>query len=159
MSRHAIHIRGLYEAIAAFAALPQAYREELNAATAATTKAIEAGAKARIVASPSIRTRALLTHIVSQMNAATGRGRIGIADGGVTYTVERRATRKGGKPHLAIHRAVPSKYAHFVEFGTKHMPAEPFMIPAARSQQAPYVERCKAAVARANERLKVTGQP
>jgi HK97 gp10 family phage protein len=153
LSKHSIRIRGLYEAIAAFAALPQVYREELNIGTAATTTAVEVGAKAHVVASPSIRTRALLTHITSQMNTSTGRGRIGVAQGGVTYTVERKGTTRH-RARIVIRRAVPSKYAHFVEFGTKHMPAEPFLIPSARAQRDPYIDRCKAAVARANDRLK-----
>lgn len=115
------HIQGLREAKAAFQAMPEILREYLNDATDLTGLEMVRHAKALILASPSIRTRALLNNVGFRLNRKTGRGRVGILAGPV------------------------ARRAHFVEFGTRHMPAEPFMIPAAESQKGPYLDRCKKA--------------
>lgn len=112
------HIQGLREAKAAFTALPLVMRTHLNDATETTLSEIKRHAQGRIQASPSIRTRALLNSIAFKLNKNNGRGRVGVTSG----------------PQL--------KYAHFVEFGTVKMRAEPYMIPAAQSQERPFLERC-----------------
>jgi HK97 gp10 family phage protein len=148
-------VLGLREAKAAFQKMPAAFRDALNDATEVTVREIARNAKARIIASPSIRTRALLNHITWSMNARTGRGRAGVASGTTTLTVNGRKVRvrgiiiagKGGSARTSqgAKKINPSRYAHFVEFGTVRMPAEPFMLPATEGQKGPYLQRCQAA--------------
>ena len=120
-------IQGMRAAKAAFQALPEVVRDRLLDATATTVREIVRHAKARIEASPSIRTRQLLNHINWTVNRKNGRGKAGVTS------------------EVTPLRLQPRQYAHFVELGTKHAPAEPFMLPAAESQKQPYLDRCRAA--------------
>jgi hypothetical protein len=120
-------IQGLREAKAAFQALPEIVRDAMLAATETTVQMIANGAKARILASPSVQTRALYNHITWSVTKTNGRGRVGVASG--TTTVSNLSTRtsvkvKGliqshvGKDGKTTHRIVqPSRYARMVEFG------------------------------------------
>lgn len=122
------HIRGMREASAKFRALPDVVRDRMLNATEVTVMEIARGAKARLERSPSIRTRALLNAVAWSISKKTGRGRAGIANApGTTPT---------GRPDN------PRRRAHFIEFGTVKMPAEPFMVPAADSQKLLYLDRC-----------------
>lgn len=148
------HIRGLSEAKAAFQALPEVMRTHLLNATDVTLSEIVRHAKARIESNPSIQTRNLLNHIGYTLNKNSGRGKAGVSSGqttilfahmgGITRKIKVKGIITPGKNGSAQGGKVvrPSRYAHLVEFGTKHMPAEPFMIPAAKSQEKPYLDRC-----------------
>jgi HK97 gp10 family phage protein len=149
------HIKGLREAKAAFQALPQLMRERMNVATETTLSEIVRHAKGRITSSPSIQTRSLLNAIGYSLNKNNGRGRAGV--GRVTTTLNlggRKVRVRGivvaGKDGSALTSAgakliKPTRYAHLVEFGSRHMKAEPFMLPAAKSQEQPYLERASRA--------------
>jgi HK97 gp10 family phage protein len=152
-----VTVRGLAEAKAAFKALPEIARDALAAATETTVREIVRGAQARILASPSIYTRALYDHIGWSMNKNTGRGRAGVGSGSFSVATPDSQRQRKGRANIRIKGTLrttatgrqivvrPSRYAHFVEFGTRHMRAEPFMIPAAEAQRQPYLDRAKAA--------------
>ena len=146
-------IQGLSQAKAAFQALPEITRDALNVATETTVREIVRQAKAHIQASPSIRTRALLNSIQWTMNRKTGRGRAGVANittmlaiGGGRIKVKGLVIPGKGGSALTSQGAKlmkPSRYAHFVELGTRQMPAEPFMLPSAEAEKMPYLDRCR----------------
>jgi len=148
-------IKGLKEAKAAFQALPQIVRDRMNVATETTVREIARQAKAHILASPSVRTRALYNAIGWSMNTKNGRGKVGVQRVTTTLTIGGRAIKvkgiivagNGGSALTSrgAKKIVPSRYAHFVEFGTVKMPAEPFMIPSAEAEKQPYLSRCRAA--------------
>ena len=82
-------------------------------------------ARRNVRASPSIDTQRLVRSITSRTIKRPKRGQAVVAVG-----VSRRLTmevRKGRKKPMRVR---PSKYAHLVEFGTEHSPAEPFLRPA-----------------------------
>lgn len=147
------HVQGLREAKAAFQAMPDAARLRLLSATEMTVREIARGAKQRLQSSPSVRTRALLNHVVWTINKKNGRGRVGISAGSTTIRNPQmggigRNTRKIKGIVVRSARGgarldMPSRRAHFVEFGTQEMKAEPFMIPATEAEQQPYLSRCK----------------
>jgi len=147
-------IQGLREAKAAFQAMPQVVRDRLNAATFTTISEIARLAKGHLLTSPSIETRSLYNAVAFTMNEKNGRGKVGIANVTTTMTVAgKRVTVKGliiaGKGGSALKAAgakkiLPRQYAPKVEFGTRFMPAEPFMTPATESQKQPYLDRCQA---------------
>lgn len=124
------YVRGLTNAKKLFAAMPKVFRNRLNSATDLTLFAIREGAKARVLASPSVRTRRLHGAIDYKLSPSTGKGRVGVTD--VAFPDTRRIDR-------------PAKRAHFVELGTRKMPAEPFMVPATQAQEGPYLKRCQEA--------------
>jgi len=154
------YVKGLREAKAAFQQMPEIVRDRLNDATEMTVREISRLGKVQVQRSPSIRTRALLNAIGWSMNRKNGRGRAGImavstiisnptlgAVGKTTIKVKGiLIPGKGGSARTSKGAKLirPQRYAHFVEFGTRKMPAEPFMIPAAKSQEQPYLDRCKA---------------
>lgn len=138
------YVRGLKEAKAAFQALPQIVRDALNTATEATAREIARNAKARVLASPSIQTRSLYDAIGWSMNKNNGRGRAGISNVTTTIRVGGKAFRIKGKV-VGSRLIRPSRYAHLVEFGARHMPAEPFMIPSAEIETPAYLRRCQLA--------------
>lgn len=143
-------IQGLREAKRAFQALPAVSREAFLAATDLTVREIVREARARLLASPSIRTRNLYTAVTSAVTPTNGRGRVGIGVlRHVAYDITtRKRTRFKGrfvKKGRRLMLARPDQYARFVEFGTKNMRAEPFMVPAAEGQTQPFLDRCRAA--------------
>ena len=157
-----VHVLGLAEAKAAFQQLPEIARDAYNNwATELTLREIVRDAKARVAASPSIQTRSLYTAIGWSLNAKSGQGKAGVGGGstrvssGSFGTVGRSVVRvKGfvipGRNGSALTsqgaRFIrPTRYAHLVEFGASHMPAEPFMVPAAKGQQHAYLGRCREA--------------
>jgi HK97 gp10 family phage protein len=139
------HVQGLREAKAAFNALPRIVREQMLAATETTVREIARGAQARLESSPSIRTRALYNHVAWKVTPTNGRGRVGIATGTTTSVIAGVKVRVKGIQTAGGHVIQPTRYAHLVEHGTRHMPAEPFMLPATEAQKQPYLERCRAA--------------
>lgn len=154
------HIQGLREVKAAFQALPQIVREHLNDATELTLRELVRHAKINLERSPSIRTRALLNNVGWTLNRKSGRGKAGVSSGSTTLSnsvmggIGRSIVRvkgiviagRGGSALTSQGATLirPSRYAHLVEFGTRHASAEPFMMPAAESQKQPYLERCRA---------------
>lgn len=149
------HVRGLAEAKAAFQKLPEVVRVNMLGAVEVTVREIARGAQARLQASPSIRTRNLYNAVAWQVSKSSGRGRVGITSGSTTIQVGDRKIRvkgiitagRGGSASTSAGARLdrPSRRAHFVEFGTRHMPAEPFMTPAAEAQKQPFLARAKAA--------------
>jgi HK97 gp10 family phage protein len=124
-------IQGLREAKRAFQALPEVFRDRLLAATETTASEVVRAARARIASSPSMRTRRLYDAIGYKITKTNGRAKVGVQN--TSFPDSRGFTDN------------PARRARFVEFGTAHMPAEPFMIPAAESQVQPYLTRCQAA--------------
>lgn len=161
------HIQGLREAKAAFQALEPTFREHMADATETTVREIARGAQARLRSSPSVQTRNLLNAVGWTMNRKNGRGRAGIQNVTTTINVGGKKIRvKGiitaGKDGSASHAAGarsdrPSRRAHFVEFGTRKMRAEPFMVPAAEAETPHYLARCKDAGKRAEKELAAIG--
>ena len=147
-------IQGLREAKAAFQALPTIVRDRLLDATFVTLSEIKRHAQAQLLASPSIQTRNLYNAVDFTLNKNSGRGRVGIANVMTVLNVgglrlRGRGIIKAGAGGSALtskgaSKDVPRRRAHFIEFGTRHHPAEPFMTPAAESQVQPYLERCRA---------------
>lgn len=145
------YVRGLREAKAAFQALPETVREAMLDATETTVREIARHAQARLASSPSINTRSLYNHIAWKVTKSNGRGRVGVSAGETRMVVGGRKIKlkgilvagKGGSAHTAAGAKLirPSRYAHLVEFGSAHMRAEPFMIPAAEAQREPYLQR------------------
>ena len=135
---------GLREAKAAFQALPQITRDALNGATEVTVREIARHARAKVQASPSIRTRTLYNALGWTMNKKNGRGRAGVTN--VTTTVRVDGEKRKVKGKIIGTKVVrPSRYAHLVEFGARHMNAEPLMMPATESQKSAYLSRCQKA--------------
>lgn len=141
--------------------MPVIMQEHLNDATELTLREIVRLAKHRIQSSPSIRTRALFNSIGYTLNRKSGRGKAGVSSG--TTTISNPTLGAVGKSTVKVKGILipgrggsalksmgaklirPSRTAHLVEFGARHMPAEPFMIPATESQTQPYLERCRGA--------------
>lgn len=160
------YVRGLRELKAAFQALPQIVRDRMLAATETTVREIARGAQARLLSSPSVQTRNLYNHVAWSVTKTNGRGRVGISIGSTTVSrmaaaasghgrLIRRAQGKVGK-NVKVRGVVqitstgaridyPSRRAHFIEFGTKHMKAEPFMMPAAEAEKPHALGRAMAA--------------
>lgn len=161
----AAHVRGLREAKAAFQALPQIVRERMLSAVETTVREIVRGAQARLQASPSIITRNLYNHVRFTLNKKSGRGRVGIASGETkvsSLALRRTVKIKGIVMQDARGRQrvdKPSRRAHFIEFGTRHHPAEPFMIPAAKSQEQPFLARAKEAGKGIEQDMAAIGRP
>jgi HK97 gp10 family phage protein len=154
-------IKGLIEARAAFQRLSEVFRERLADASATTASEIARGARARLLSSPSIRTRSLYNAVTFTSSRRTGWAKAGIAPGSTSIGgVRVKGLVTTGKGGSASHAAgasidIPSKRAHFVEFGTRHMPAEPFMIPSAEAQKLPYLDRCSRAGKLAEQDLSI----
>ncbi len=144
-------IQGLREAKAAFQRLPEITRDALNEAVFVTVSEIARLAKARVLASPSVRTRSLYNAIGFSTNPNNGRGRVGVQN--VTTTISNPSLGAVGRSTVKIRGNVvshggrtilvnPRRYAHLVEFGSRHAQAEPFMFPAAAAQKQPFLDRC-----------------
>ena len=131
------HIQGMRELKAAFQKLPEVTREQMNEATEWGVREGARRAAANLERSPSIDTRALHGQVGWAMNRKAGRGSFGIKKATTVFTdlATRKTVRVKGIVRVTsgAHGSVdqPSRRAHFVEFGTSKMPAEPFMVPAA----------------------------
>lgn len=75
-------------------------------------------AKANLESNQSVDSGLLKSKI--GVRQSKGKAAVGILKGSQTVT------RKGRKPE----RATPTRYAHLIEFGTKNIPAKPFLRPA-----------------------------
>jgi HK97 gp10 family phage protein len=162
------YIQGLREAKAAFQALEPTFREHMADATETTVREIARGAQARLRSSPSIQTRNLHNAVGWSMNRKNGRGRAGITNTTTTLNVGGRRIRvkgiitagRGGSALKSAGARVdrPGRRAHFVEFGTRTMKAEPFMVPAAAAEKGPYLDRAKQAGKLAEKDLAAIGR-
>lgn len=146
----AVKIQGLREAKRAFQALPEVTRDAMLGAVEMTASEMVRAARARLQSSPSIRTRSLYNALAYRVTKTNGRAKVGVTP--MSTTVHMVGTRekrkfKGRLLTRAGRQQVvrPDRYAHLVEFGTRKMPAEPFMIPAAEGQKGPFLDRCRAA--------------
>lgn len=126
-------VKGLREAVRTFKRLPEAARLALLEPTEATARALVDRARRQLEASPSIQTRGLYDAVAYSINRKTGKARVGIARG------RGRASRGAN---------APAQRAHYVEYGTIKMDAEPFMRPSAAAERQPYIARCRAVKAR-----------
>ena len=108
-----VRTTGAIEAKRRFKRLPGVVRDAINGAVLVTTKAVQAGAKARV----AVRTGRLKKSIRRRFDKSRGRGT-------VTATA----------PH-----------AHFIELGTIHHDARPFMAPAVEAERGPHDARMRAA--------------
>jgi len=146
------HIQGLREAKAAFQALPAVVREGMLAAVETTAQEIARQARSRIQSSPSIQTKTLLNSIGYKLTKTSGRAKVGVGNGTSTVSSGGKNVRvkgrliagRGGSALKSMGAKLirPSRYAHLVEFGSRKMAAEPFMLPSARAQAQPFLDRC-----------------
>jgi HK97 gp10 family phage protein len=127
----AAKIQGLREAKAAFQAMPEVFRDRLLQATETTASETVRDARARVLASPSVKTRRLYDAITYRVTQTNGRAKVGISN--VAFPDTRGFVDR------------PARRAHFIEFGTRRQPAEPFMLPAVEGQKPLYLQRCQAA--------------
>lgn len=149
------HVDGLREAKAAFSALPEITRDAMLVATEVTVREIARGAQQRLLASPSVQTRNLYNAIGWTINKNTGLGRAGVMNVTTSLSIGGKKVRvkgivtagAGGSASKSAGASLdkPRRRAHFVEFGTRFMPAEPFMTPSAAAEKQPYLDRCRAA--------------
>lgn len=151
-------VEGLRQARDAFQAFPEIVRARMLEATEVTLREIQRQARARLERSPSIRTRSLFNHVLfNKPSKVTGIGVVGVSAGSTTYTQQAnfaagviggaRRKFKGVIVTSASGRArlvVPTKYAHIVERGSVHMPAEPFMQPARDAEEPHHIQRMAA---------------
>jgi HK97 gp10 family phage protein len=139
------YVQGLREAKAAFQALPEIAREAMLDAVMVTSSELAREAKAKILQSPSVQTRSLYNAIGWSVTKTNGRGRVGVTAGSsaaVFPSTTGAPRRRRIKGVIVGNRLVrPDQYARYVEFGTSHMASEAFMIPAAESQKAPFLDR------------------
>lgn len=148
-------IAGLRAAKAAFQALPEIVRDAMLDAVRTTASEIARNAQARLLASPSIDTRALYNSVAWSVTKTNGRGRVGVTAGSSRVSSGGRTRRikgvliagKGGSALTSQGAKLkrPTTYAHLVEFGSRSMPAEPFMKPAAKAEESAFVSRCQSA--------------
>lgn len=148
------HVQGLKEAKAVFQALPVVARDAMLGATETTVREIARNAQANLLRSPSVQTRNLHNAVAWRVTKTNGRGRVGITSGSTVIRTASnvRGTMRnvrvkgiitaGASGGAAGGRVdVPARRAHFVEFGTRRMRAEPFMIPAAERERMPALQR------------------
>jgi hypothetical protein len=124
-------VQGLSEMRAAFKRAPEVTRLRLGEAVEQTAFAVLQRAKALV----RVRSGSLKSALNYAFNDKTGEAKVG---------VERDPL--GGSGGAGV--AMPSKYAHLVEFGHEGphpAAAHPFMLPSAEAEREPYLQRCHAA--------------
>ena len=155
----AAHIQGMRELKAQFQRLPEVVRNIVNDETEWAVQEGARRAQAILRQSPSIQTRALHDHVGWAMHRRAGRGSFGITRATTVFTIGGTRVRVKGlvragaggsaRTSQGATRDQPSRRAHFIEFGARHMPAEPFIVPAAVSVKGDYLDR----VVRARTRI------
>jgi HK97 gp10 family phage protein len=103
------------------------HRKAARAATNAAAQVVRKAAKANIKASPSVETGSLHDAVIARR----------IPPAQTRLTSEHIVTVRGrGKPaNKKGQKIARAPHAHFVEFGTVNMPAEPFLGPALKNNQ------------------------
>lgn len=143
------HVKGIIAARKAFQAVEPVMRAKLAEATERTVYAVER----RAVQNVPTHTGTLRQHIGSTFSKRSGFGKVGIRPGRVVIAgTGGSAFTKHGARVLE-----PRKYAHFVEFGTSDIQAQPFMLPAAQAERVAYAQRLKASGAEAERDLSRIG--
>jgi HK97 gp10 family phage protein len=108
--------------------------------TGAAARVVKKRAQRNIQSSPSLRTGVLLKSVIIKRLPKGEREQLTAAHI-VTVRGRGKRNRKG-----VFTRGAP--YAHMVEFGTIHMPAEPFLRPALENGQREAVEAMKRSLER-----------
>lgn len=144
-AKFGLQIDGLPEMRAAFKRLPDVTRDAMAAATLATAQAIASQAAAHLVPGHGVQTGQLKRSLGASLNKSTGEGRVGIRRGfnlAIAGTNGSALHRHGARLH------VPTKIGHLVEFGhggSHPAKAHPFMRPAYKAEEGPFLERCRRA--------------
>lgn len=128
-----VEVKGLRELGAAMKALGNDMGLKIaRAATAAAAQPVKKRAIANIVASPSVDTGSLKSSVIVK--------RLGRKES--TLTSEHIVTVRGrGKKKKDGTRQSEAPHASKVEFGTVHMPAEPFLRPAFESEKGTALQK------------------
>jgi HK97 gp10 family phage protein len=109
-------------------------------ATGAAARVVKTRAQRNIQSSPAVRTGVLLKSVIIKRMPKGERGDL---------TAEHIVTVRGrGKRNRKGVLTLGAPYAHMVEFGTVHMPAEPFLRPALEGGQTEAVAAMKRALER-----------
>lgn len=124
MANVTLRVDGLRELGAKMRGLSEKVNKSIAAsATGAAAKIVKQAAVANVVRSPSVATGSLRDALIVKK---APRGEAGGLTSAHYVTVRGRGKpRKNSKRKQSI-----APHAHFVEFGTVHMPAEPFLRPA-----------------------------
>ena len=102
-----------------------------RAATGAAARVVKVAAQQNITSSPSVITRNLYSAVIAKR----------IPKSQTELTSEHIVTVRGrGKKTRKGNLQAGAPYAHFVEFGTVKMPAEPFLRPALERNQQKAIE-------------------
>lgn len=119
-----------------------------------TTGALRAGAaviarqaRANVRNSPSIDSGLLVRNITSRARKRSKKGSAVVSVGVARKTA--MVVRKGREKAVKVS---PARYAHLVEFGTEHSPAEPFLRPALDEKGDEAIARIGAAMGKGIER-------
>jgi HK97 gp10 family phage protein len=104
-------------------------------ATGAAARVVKKRAQRNIQSSPAVRTGVLLRSVIIKRMPKSERRQL-TAEHIVTVRGRGKRSRKGVL-------ALGASYAHFIEFGTVHMPPEPFLRPALEGGQREAVEAMK----------------
>jgi HK97 gp10 family phage protein len=128
-------VRGIAQVQRAFKAAPDIVQQRLGKVNETTAVAIASRARAGV----PVRFGFLKKHIAHTFSKKTGTAKVGIAKGTVAIAGRQGSalTRNGATS------ATPSVYAKWVERGTSHSKAQPFMGPAVRAEQQPHLERIR----------------
>jgi HK97 gp10 family phage protein len=109
-----------------------------RSATAAGATVIKKAAKSNILKSPSVQTKSLHDGVITK--------RLGKAETDLTsehiVTVRGRG-KSTKKKDGTVTKTAGAPHAHFVEFGTVNMPAEPFLRPAFEAEKGNAVTAIK----------------
>jgi HK97 gp10 family phage protein len=125
-----MHLEGADQVEALLKRLPSAVSKRVTTASLRSGATVIAkAARAKIRANPSIDSGLLVKKIVSRTVRRPSKGQAQ-----VTVGVAGGASMRIMKGHHKPRKKIASRYAHLVEFGTEHSPAEPFMRPAVDSQ-------------------------
>lgn len=120
-------VHGVEQLVGLLNDLPAAVEKRvLSTALRAGARVVLRAARARILSNPSVDTRSLYgaLGIVERKKSTAGGVVVSL---GARRNYRRQVVRRGRKkPSVAI----PAMYLHFLEFGTRKMPAEPILRPA-----------------------------
>lgn len=140
-------VEGIKDMERTFRQIEPVMKERAGIATDLTRKEVERVAAYKV----PVRYGNLRKFITSRFSARTGFATVGVRAG----TVVVPSTFGGFGPAGKV--VAPGRYAHAVHFGTSQVTGVPFMLDAARSQQAAYATRMREAGRAAEQDLSVMG--
>ena len=144
VTRTRTEVKGLRELGAAMKALGNDIGLKIaRAATSAAAQPVKKRAIANIIASPSVRTGALKSSVIVKR---LGRKESNLTSEHIVTVRGRGKKKKGGT------RQTEAPHGHLVEFGTVHMPAEPFLRPAFESEKGNALQAMQATLRRRIDR-------